>query len=62
MPGFSTSPKLDKLGMRGSNTGELIFEDVLVPGLGKHDLYIHTLYIYIMEIICITFTVCMFMF
>lgn len=29
--GFSTSPHFDKLGMRGSNTGELIFEDVEVP-------------------------------
>jgi isovaleryl-CoA dehydrogenase len=29
--GFSCARKLDKLGMRGSNTGELIFEDVLVP-------------------------------
>lgn len=32
MPGFSTSKKLDKLGMRGSNTCELIFEDCKVPG------------------------------
>ncbi|MFN4158554.1 MAG: acyl-CoA dehydrogenase family protein [Gemmobacter sp.] len=31
MPGFSTGPHLDKLGMRGSNTGELIFEDCAVP-------------------------------
>lgn len=31
MPGFSTSRKLDKLGMRGSNTCELVFEDVRVP-------------------------------
>ncbi len=29
--GFSRSPKLDKLGMRGSNTCELVFEDVEVP-------------------------------
>ena len=29
--GFSTGPKLDKLGMRGSNTGELIFQDCEVP-------------------------------
>jgi isovaleryl-CoA dehydrogenase len=29
--GFSVARKLDKLGMRGSNTGELIFEDVFVP-------------------------------
>jgi len=31
MKGFSTSPKLDKLGMRGSNTCELVFEDCEVP-------------------------------
>ncbi len=31
MPGFSTSRKLDKLGMRGSNTCELVFEDCKVP-------------------------------
>ncbi|MBW2689146.1 MAG: isovaleryl-CoA dehydrogenase [Deltaproteobacteria bacterium] len=30
-PGFSTSPKLDKLGMRGSNTCELVFENCEVP-------------------------------
>ncbi|XP_071129674.1 isovaleryl-CoA dehydrogenase, mitochondrial-like isoform X2 [Mytilus edulis] len=41
MPGFSAGPKLDKLGMRGSNTSELIFEDCIVPeeniigGIGK---------------------------
>jgi len=29
--GFTTAQKLDKLGMRGSNTGELVFEDVEVP-------------------------------
>ncbi|MFV1440516.1 MULTISPECIES: isovaleryl-CoA dehydrogenase [unclassified Phaeobacter] len=29
--GFSTSPHFDKLGMRGSNTAELVFEDVEVP-------------------------------
>jgi isovaleryl-CoA dehydrogenase len=29
--GFSTGPKLDKLGMRGSNTCELVFEDCEVP-------------------------------
>ncbi|MDB5367705.1 MAG: isovaleryl-CoA dehydrogenase [Rhodospirillales bacterium] len=36
--GFSSSPKLDKLGMRGSNTCELVFEDCFVPAenvLGK---------------------------
>ncbi|MCH2250324.1 MAG: isovaleryl-CoA dehydrogenase [Cognatishimia sp.] len=31
MKGFSTSKHFDKLGMRGSNTAELIFEDVEVP-------------------------------
>ncbi|MEO9897515.1 MAG: isovaleryl-CoA dehydrogenase [Paracoccaceae bacterium] len=31
MSGFSTSEHFDKLGMRGSNTAELIFEDVEVP-------------------------------
>uniref|UniRef100_A0A1I8H0P8 CCHC-type domain-containing protein n=1 Tax=Macrostomum lignano TaxID=282301 RepID=A0A1I8H0P8_9PLAT len=30
-PGFSCSRKLDKLGMRGSNTGELVFDGVRVP-------------------------------
>ncbi len=30
-PGFSASPKLDKLGMRGSNTAELVFQDCEVP-------------------------------
>lgn len=29
--GFSCARKLDKFGMRGSNTGELVFEDVFVP-------------------------------
>jgi isovaleryl-CoA dehydrogenase len=29
--GFSTGPHFDKLGMRGSNTGELVFEDCEVP-------------------------------
>ncbi len=31
MKGFSTGPHFDKLGMRGSNTADLIFEDVEVP-------------------------------
>jgi isovaleryl-CoA dehydrogenase len=31
MPGFSTAQKLDKLGMRGSNTCELVFRDCEVP-------------------------------
>ena len=38
MTGFSTGKKLDKLGMRGSNTAELVFNDCLVPSeniLGK---------------------------
>jgi isovaleryl-CoA dehydrogenase len=31
MKGFSVSPKLDKLGMRGSDTAELVFADCEVP-------------------------------
>ena len=31
MKGFSTAQKLDKLGMRGSHTGEMVFADVEVP-------------------------------
>ncbi|MDD7912026.1 isovaleryl-CoA dehydrogenase [Pseudovibrio exalbescens] len=31
MAGFSTAQKLDKMGMRGSNTCELVFEDCEVP-------------------------------
>ena len=31
MKGFSVAQKLDKLGMRGSHTGELVFKDVEVP-------------------------------
>ena len=31
MPGFSVAQKLNKLGMRGSHTGELVFRDVAVP-------------------------------
>jgi isovaleryl-CoA dehydrogenase len=30
-PGFSVAQKLDKLGMRGSNTGELVFDNVELP-------------------------------
>jgi isovaleryl-CoA dehydrogenase len=40
LEGFSRSPKLDKLGMRGSNTCELVFEDCRVPAtnmLGGHN-------------------------
>ena len=39
-PGFSRAQKLDKLGMRGSNTGELVFQDCEVPAeniLGKEN-------------------------
>ncbi len=32
LKGFSTAQKLDKLGMRGSDTGELVFENCEVPG------------------------------
>lgn len=32
MPGFSTAQKLDKLGMRGSDTCELVFENCEVRG------------------------------
>jgi isovaleryl-CoA dehydrogenase len=31
MKGFSVSKKLDKMGMRGSDTAELVFEDCEVP-------------------------------
>ena len=44
--GFSTAQKLDKLGMRGSNTCELVFEDCEVPEenvLGKLNNGIHVL-------------------
>lgn len=40
MAGFTTGPKLDKLGMRGSETCELIFSDCQVPDenlLGRED-------------------------
>jgi isovaleryl-CoA dehydrogenase len=40
MKGFSTAQKLDKLGMRGSNTCELVFEDCAIPAenvLGEAD-------------------------
>ena len=39
-PGFSAAPKLDKLGMRGSSTSELVFKDCVVPAanvLGELD-------------------------
>jgi isovaleryl-CoA dehydrogenase len=47
MEGFSTSPKLDKLGMRGSNTCELVFEDCKVPAaniLGTKNKGIYVLF------------------
>ena len=31
MPGFSTEPKMDKMGMRGSNTCELVFKNCEIP-------------------------------
>ena len=31
MPGFEASPKMDKLGMRGSPTSEIVFSDCFVP-------------------------------
>jgi isovaleryl-CoA dehydrogenase len=40
MKGFSTSQKLDKMGMRGSDTGELVFEDCEIPEdnvMGPHN-------------------------
>ena len=46
MTGFSTSPHFDKLGMRGSNTAELIFDDVEVPFenmLGEEGKGVHVL-------------------
>lgn len=45
--GFSTAQKLDKLGMRGSNTAELIFEDCKVPAanvLGEVNKGIYVLF------------------
>ncbi|MBC7951036.1 MAG: isovaleryl-CoA dehydrogenase [Rhodospirillaceae bacterium] len=39
-PGFRVAQKLDKLGMRGSSTGELVFDDMAVPAeavLGQVD-------------------------
>ena len=31
MPGFSIGQKIDKMGMRGSPTAELVFSDCFVP-------------------------------
>ena len=35
MPGFSTAQKLDKLGMRGSNTCELVFDNCVIPDANR---------------------------
>jgi isovaleryl-CoA dehydrogenase len=46
MAGFRTAQKLDKLGMRGSNTCELVFEDCEVPEsnlLGQHNRGVNVL-------------------
>nr|XP_033807587.1 isovaleryl-CoA dehydrogenase, mitochondrial [Geotrypetes seraphini] len=45
-PGFTTAQKLDKLGMRGSNTCELVFEDCKIPEenvLGQLDRGVYVL-------------------
>jgi isovaleryl-CoA dehydrogenase len=45
--GFKTGQKLDKLGMRGSNTAELIFEDCKVPAenlLGEENKGVYILF------------------
>lgn len=45
-PGFSTAQKLDKLGMRGSDTCELVFQDCEVPEenvLGELNKGVHVL-------------------
>ncbi|CAF0772486.1 unnamed protein product [Adineta ricciae] len=46
MEGFSTAQKLDKMGMRGSNTCELLFEDCKVPAknlMGKENRGVYVL-------------------
>jgi isovaleryl-CoA dehydrogenase len=46
MPGFSTAQKLDKLGMRGSNTCELVFDNCRIPAanvLGEENLGVYIL-------------------
>ncbi|XP_053979512.1 isovaleryl-CoA dehydrogenase, mitochondrial [Hylaeus volcanicus] len=45
--GFSTAQKLDKMGMRGSNTAELVFEDCKVPAgnvLGEENKGVYVLF------------------
>jgi isovaleryl-CoA dehydrogenase len=47
LEGFRAGQKLDKLGMRGSNTAELIFEDCRVPAenlLGAENKGIYVLF------------------
>ena len=47
MEGFSSSPKLDKLGIRGSGTCELVFENCKVPAeniLGAENRGIYVLF------------------
>lgn len=44
--GFRAGPTLDKLGMRGSSTGELVFEDCKVPAknlLGEENKGVYVL-------------------
>ncbi|CAH1392348.1 unnamed protein product [Nezara viridula] len=46
MEGFKCAQKLNKVGMRGSNTGELVFEDVKVPAknmIGKENKGVYVL-------------------
>ena len=46
MKGFSCAQKLDKLGLRGSETGELVFEDCEVPAenlIGKEGQGVYVL-------------------
>jgi len=46
MKGFTTAPKLDKLGMRGSNTCELIFDNCEIPAenvLGENNKGVYVL-------------------
>ncbi len=54
MEGFSTGPKLDKLGIRGSNTCELIFENCRVPEENRLGEVTHNSY----EVNCTRFILC----
>ena len=38
MDGFSIGQKIDKMGMRGSPTAELVFNDCFVSGCGHHGI------------------------